>query len=469
MAATTASLAARSAPRWRAASWIGLILPGVFSGLRRAGRGAALSARRAAVALGLAGLLLGATMASAPLAPAAFAAEHGTGWRIVPSPNGAGTNNTLVEASAGPGARAWAVGYDAGVGNFRTLIERWNGTRWAVVASPSPSPLDNVLFGVATLSATSAWAVGYDSVVVRSRTYHRALIEHWNGRAWQVVPSPRAGTSDSDLWDVTAFSTTNAWAVGNENVGAFQFRPLVEHWTGSAWRLVRVPSPPLTGTGASLLGMAATSPRNIWAVGDYAVGKRFQPLIEHFNGTRWALIPAPAAGSAELNRISFLTPTNGWAVGSSGGSSHTGALIEHWNGHHWTIARTPAIPGSTTLADVLALTPHLAWAVGSYTAPSGRVSTLIERWNGCAWTVTPSPPSPPPSELLGIAGTPQHLWAVGATSTSTLVAEGLSNPQIGPRLYVSRRTVQTHLGHVFAKLHLTSRAQLAAEAARHRG
>jgi DNA-binding CsgD family transcriptional regulator len=50
-----------------------------------------------------------------------------------------------------------------------------------------------------------------------------------------------------------------------------------------------------------------------------------------------------------------------------------------------------------------------------------------------------------------------------------LVAEGLSNPQIGQRLYISRRTVQTHVGHVFAKLHFTSRAQLAAEAARHRG
>ena len=50
-----------------------------------------------------------------------------------------------------------------------------------------------------------------------------------------------------------------------------------------------------------------------------------------------------------------------------------------------------------------------------------------------------------------------------------LVAEGLSNPQIGQRLYVSRRTVQTHLGHVFAKLHISSRAQPAAEAIRHRG
>jgi DNA-binding NarL/FixJ family response regulator len=49
-----------------------------------------------------------------------------------------------------------------------------------------------------------------------------------------------------------------------------------------------------------------------------------------------------------------------------------------------------------------------------------------------------------------------------------LVAEGLSNPQIGQRLFVSPRTVQTHLAHVFTKLQITSRTQLAAEATRRR-
>jgi DNA-binding CsgD family transcriptional regulator len=49
-----------------------------------------------------------------------------------------------------------------------------------------------------------------------------------------------------------------------------------------------------------------------------------------------------------------------------------------------------------------------------------------------------------------------------------LVVEGLSNPQIGERLFVSPRTVQTHVAHVFTKLEVSSRAQLAAEATRHR-
>ena len=47
-----------------------------------------------------------------------------------------------------------------------------------------------------------------------------------------------------------------------------------------------------------------------------------------------------------------------------------------------------------------------------------------------------------------------------------LVVEGLTNPQIGEHLFVSRRTVQTHLAHVFTKLGISSRTQLAAEATR---
>jgi DNA-binding CsgD family transcriptional regulator len=47
-----------------------------------------------------------------------------------------------------------------------------------------------------------------------------------------------------------------------------------------------------------------------------------------------------------------------------------------------------------------------------------------------------------------------------------LVSEGLGNKEIGERLFVSPRTVQTHLTHVYTKLGFSSRVQLAQEASR---
>jgi len=48
-----------------------------------------------------------------------------------------------------------------------------------------------------------------------------------------------------------------------------------------------------------------------------------------------------------------------------------------------------------------------------------------------------------------------------------LVADGLANREIADKLFVSPRTVQAHLTHVYRKLGITSRMQLAQQAARH--
>jgi DNA-binding CsgD family transcriptional regulator/tetratricopeptide (TPR) repeat protein len=74
--------------------------------------------------------------------------------------------------------------------------------------------------------------------------------------------------------------------------------------------------------------------------------------------------------------------------------------------------------------------------------------------------------------VRGARRRPASGWA-SLTATelqvARLAAEGLTNPQIAQRLYISRYTVETHLKHVFAKLSLTSRVQLAAEVARRAG
>jgi DNA-binding CsgD family transcriptional regulator len=56
--------------------------------------------------------------------------------------------------------------------------------------------------------------------------------------------------------------------------------------------------------------------------------------------------------------------------------------------------------------------------------------------------------------------TPSEVKVVG------LVAQGMSNPQIAAQLFLSRRTVQTHVSHILAKLEMHSRTEIAREASR---
>ncbi len=54
-------------------------------------------------------------------------------------------------------------------------------------------------------------------------------------------------------------------------------------------------------------------------------------------------------------------------------------------------------------------------------------------------------------------------------AVTRLVAEGLTNREVGRRLHISPHTVNTHLRHVFPKLSVSTRAELAGKIARGRG
>jgi hypothetical protein len=104
----------------------------------------------------------------------------------------------------------------------------------------------------------------------------------WNGTAWKRVPSPGPAGGDY-LLGVAATSARNAWAVGFTGTN----KALILRWNGAAWKQARSPNPEDDNNGL-LFGVAATSAGNAWAVGDtLSGGARMRTLIVHWNGTGW--------------------------------------------------------------------------------------------------------------------------------------------------------------------------------------
>jgi DNA-binding CsgD family transcriptional regulator len=66
-----------------------------------------------------------------------------------------------------------------------------------------------------------------------------------------------------------------------------------------------------------------------------------------------------------------------------------------------------------------------------------------------------------PSEDVALPGTDAGPLAKREFEVAGLVAKGLSNKEIAARLFISERTVATHVGHILNKLGFNSRAQIA--------
>src|SRR5581483_198587 len=115
---------------------------------------------------------------------------------------------------------------------------------WTQVTSPDIGSSDNVLHSVAANSASDIWAVGHfapDS----NPNITQTLVNHFDGTAWSVVPSPNVGTLANAFYSVTVKSG-KAFAVGYFlDDTTFTPRALIEAWDGTQWTVVS--SPPAKG------------------------------------------------------------------------------------------------------------------------------------------------------------------------------------------------------------------------------
>lgn len=134
-------------------------------------------------------------------------------------------------------------------------------------------------------------------------------------------------------------------------------------------------------------------------------------------------------------------------------------------------------PRRVTLADTCEEAAAMLFAADRADEAAALVDEAVDIWSGVAATARIARIDAL-ARANGIrrrrsrAGTTSHGWEALSPKeleVVELVADGLTNPMIGERLYISRRTVESHLSHVFAKLGLANRAQLAAAVVERRG
>lgn len=327
-------------------------------------------------------------------------------WMLVPSPSVGSTRSVLADVDILSSSDAWAVGhsYDATRSADRALVQHWDGTRWSIVPAPDTGTGYEALSGIAAVGPKDIWAVGYTSDRFGPQ---RLLIERWNGSRWRVTAAP-AFDNWAALEDVSVISARDAWAVGNSYLGEVVLR-----WDGRRWN--QVPSPNV----GWLTAIHAASPTDVWVVGQRGAtpgqssGSVYQTLVEHWDGTSWRVVPTPST-SADFNLLESVGGRAGdvWAVGSAWESTQPRApLVLHGDGAGWRIApNADAVPSDASLSDVAVVSSTEVFAVGS---AAGR--TLVERWNGSSWQVDPTPSPGDMDDLFGIDVAPSGAWAVGST------------------------------------------------------
>jgi hypothetical protein len=289
---------------------------------------------------------------------------------------------------------------------------------WSVSFSPPPRSGYEV-DGFAARSVADVWAVGLRP---GGRCQFQTLTLHWDGSAWTVIPSPGNTAVNSVLDGVTVAGAKQAWAVGTAGCPADQSRTLTERWNGSRWSIVASPNGGVAANHFSTLqAVTALSASDVWAVGGQAGIRNHAPvtvpLIEHWNGISWSIVPAPNAALGVLESVSATSASDVWAIGAGQQSGATVAL--HFDGSSWKIVPVPAPPGTSGgLFGVKALSATDAWAVGeSFPTAGGSGKILTDHWNGTSWQVVPAPPVGGPGALSSLssidAANGTGVWAVG--------------------------------------------------------
>jgi len=370
------------------------------------------------------------TPTPSPIEPVSRTSEHSSrgGWTVQPAPRrGSGDNSFGAVSAAGP-RNIWAVGNylpDTSTSNpdaTLALAAHYNGRRWVSTPVPNVGPNFTTLFGVAALDR-EAWAVGD---ALDPHFHARSIAEHWNGTRWQVSFVPRLTGRQDMLFGAAATARHDVWAVGQQQDTGGRFHTLAEHFNGRRW--TRVPTPDPGAAGDSLYAVAASSPHDVWAVGQRSGPGGDRPLIEHYDGHQWRVVRTVGTPNAN-GLLDAVTTSSGqvWVAGQTDDATHRGRpLLGHLARGRISLSTLTSIADFTNLNGVAIDAHGTAWASGTVFDPTGTFDgtpggvqqTLILRHDPTGWHRVQAPsPGSADRVLGGMVATGHELLTVGYFKT----------------------------------------------------
>ena len=310
----------------------------------------------------------------------------------------------------------WALGFqDDGSGNHSAWAEHFDGSSWTPEPVPGAGPtMRSVLAQGVSIAPADVWASGTAS----DANVDRAIMRHWNGGSWSSVSLPSEGYSSRSM-SVVANGPHDVWLTGLRRESALgHTRAFMQHWNGSAWS--RSPLPAMCGGQSGIYGLAAIASHDVWGVGQ--CGGTPDALTVHWNGSAWSQVPVPmppGAAAGFLDAVDAVSPTSAWAVGTYTNQTGGYPLIEHWNGSAWKV-----VPGAdviragnydTAFDDVEVVSPGDVWAVGN---TGGKAIT--EHWDGASWSAVAGVNLFDEQNLDDVLSLPGgRLWTVGNNRFAT--------------------------------------------------
>ena len=253
---------------------------------------------------------------------------------------------------------------------------------------------------------------------------------------FHVFPTPN-DNANNGLFAVSASSPSDIWAVGDSTI----------HFDGTKWTAFEAPM--ITGQNTSFLqGVADISPTQAWAVGNVVDGASPGPVIELWDGNEWSVftrLTFTAPGDqAELFGITAIEANDIWAIGLAAIEGIGFNLFEHWDGTDWT--PTTIQGNNDILLAVSSDATNDVWAVGYSGFVAENSKPLVYHYDGTTWQTVKVPSVGAADEFTAVVAlAPNDVWAVGTSiavehdPTVTLIEhyDGsqwsvVSSPNVGP-------------------------------------